>query len=279
VTSGTGGSVRRVAEPQLPTFDLVVATVGRTEEPARLLASIDAQSYPRRRVLLVDQNTDDRLTPLVRGGVERLRTQPGLSRARNAALPRIEADLVAFPDDDCIYPVALLERIAGRFAEESSLDGLTGRDDAGGWPSETMLLTRDNVWNRAISFTIFLRAAVVADVGGFDERLGLPLSSGEEIDYLIRAVDAGARIEYDPSIVVPHRPTVRSLTHLGARDGASIGYILRKHGFPRRRVAAMLLRPAGGAMLAVLRNDRARAQFHLSTLRGRLVGYRHAAAA
>jgi len=268
-----------VAEPQLPSFDLVVATVGRTEEPARLLASIDAQSHPRWRVLLVDQNPDDLLAPLVRSGVERLHAQPGLSRARNAALPRINADLVAFPDDDCIYPVDLLERVAGRFASDSSLDGLTGRDDAGGWPAEAMLLTRGNLWNRAISFTIFLRAAVVAGVGGFDERLGLPRSSGEEIDYLIRAVDAGAQIEYDPSIMVPHRPTVRSLTHLGARDGASIGYILRKHGYPRRRVAGMMLRPAGGALLAVLRNDRARAQFHLSTLRGRFVGYRHAATA
>jgi glycosyltransferase involved in cell wall biosynthesis len=268
-----------VAEPELPSFDLVVATVGRTEEPGRLLASIAAQTYQRWRVLLVDQNADDRLAALVDAPIERLRAEPGLSRARNAALRRIDADLVAFPDDDCIYPVDLLERIAARFADDSSLDGLTGRDDTGSWPADTMLLTRDNLWNRAISFTIFLRAAVVVRVGGFDERLGLPGSSGEEIDYLIRAVDARTRLEYDPSIVVPHRPTSRSLTDLGARVGASVGYILRKHGYPRRRVARMLLRPAGGALLAVLRNDRSRASFHLSTLRGRLVGYRHAATA
>jgi hypothetical protein len=36
----------------------------------------------------------------------------------------------------------------------------------------------------------------------------------------------------------------------------------------------MLVRPVGGALLAVLNNDPARARFQLSTLRGRVVGYR-----
>ena len=55
-----------------------------------------------------------------------------------------------------------------------------------------MILTDDNLWNRAISFTIFLRRDVVEAVGPFDEELGLgsgrPWASGEETDYLIRAV-------------------------------------------------------------------------------------------
>jgi hypothetical protein len=41
----------------------------------------------------------------------------------------------------------------------------------------------------------------------------------------------------------------------------------------------MLLRPAGGAFLALLDNDRGRARFHLATLRGRVDGYLHAATA
>ena len=61
---------------------------------------------------------------------------------------------------------------------------------------------------------------------------------------------------------------------MGARDGASLGYLLRKHRYPPLTVARMLARPAGGALLAVLHNDWGRARFHLSTLRGRLAGYR-----
>jgi glycosyltransferase involved in cell wall biosynthesis len=266
-----------MAAGELPSFDLVVASVDRTDELRRLLDSLDRQTYRRFRVLLVDQNEDDRVAALVRTGVQRLHAPRGLSRARNAALPHVAADVVAFPDDDCTYPDDLLERVARRFGADPPLGGLTGRDQMAGWPSESRVLTRDNVWNSAISFTIFLRAAVVARVGAFDERLGLPDSSGEEIDYLIRAIDAGARIEYDPSFIVHHDATARPLAQIGARDGASVGYILRKHGYPRRCVARMLARPATGAIVSMLRNDPVRARFHASTLRGRLLGYRGAA--
>ena len=254
-------------------FDLVVATVGRTDELQRLIDSLDRQTHRDFRVLLVDQNDDDRLAAI--GGAERIFAEPGLSHARNAALERINADLVAFPDDDCRYPDDLLERVARRFESDASLDGLTGRDDRGTWPGDRTVLTRDNVWNRAISFTIFLRSDVVRRVGVFDERLGLPHSSGEEIDYLIRAVDCGARIEYDPAIVVHHdAPTRRPLADVGARDGESVGYLLRKHAYSRRMLGRMLARPVAGAVLALLRRDRERATFHLETLRGRARGFR-----
>jgi hypothetical protein len=35
----------------------------------------------------------------------------------------------------------------------------------------------------------------------------------------------------------------------------------------------MLIRPIGGALVALARNDRAQAAFQLATLRGRLHGY------
>ncbi len=50
----------------------------------------------------------------------RLRSPRGLSRARNEALPRLEADVVAFPDDDCEYPDDLLERVAARGSRAST---------------------------------------------------------------------------------------------------------------------------------------------------------------
>jgi glycosyltransferase involved in cell wall biosynthesis len=243
------------------TFDLVVATVGRTVELEQLLASLEAQTHRDFRVLVVDQNADDRLADVLDGRAVHLRSAPGLSHARNVALPQLEADAVAFPDDDCIYPPDLLERVAVRLGD---LDGVTGREPW--WTKDTAVLTRDNLWNRAISFTIFLRRAVVEHVGQFDERLGLPSSSGEEIDYLIRALDAGARIEYDPSLVVEHP---RKHADVATRDGESIGYLLRKHGYGPRTVARMLVRPAAGIVL-----HPRHARFHADTLRGRVHGYR-----
>jgi glycosyltransferase involved in cell wall biosynthesis len=261
------------------TFDLVVATLDRVEELGRLLDSLDRQTHKDFRVLVVDQNGDDRLVAILSAHpsleLERLRAPTGLSRARNAALPHLNADIVAFPDDDCTFPDNLLARVAERLGTDRNLDGLTGRaPGSASWKHDAATLTRENLWNRAISFTIFLRRAVIEGVGAFDEALGLPSSSGEETDYLIRALDAGARIDYDPTLVVMHPEKAVDPTAVGARDGASIGYILRKHRYPPLTVARMLARPAGGALLALLCNDRARARFHVSTLRGRLVGYR-----
>jgi glycosyltransferase involved in cell wall biosynthesis len=280
-----------VAEPELPSFDLVVATVGRVDDLRALLESFERQTHREFRVLVVDQNDDGRLAPVLDGWtaeILHLRAERGLSRARNAALPHLRADAVAFPDDDCVYPDDLLERVARRLAAEPALGGVTGRAaDAHGhssrsWRRDRAVLTRDNLWNRAISYTIFLRRSVVERVGPFDERLGLGAgtlwSSGEEIDYLVRALDGGARIEYDPDLVVVHEREARPARAVGARDGASIGYLLRKHRYPLRTVATMLARPAAGAALGVLRNDRTRAGFHAATLRGRLLGYRRAAA-
>jgi GT2 family glycosyltransferase len=257
------------------TFDLVVATVGRVEELGRLFASLEQQTHRDFRVLLVDQNGDDRLESVLATHqglrIERLHSEPGLSRARNAALPRLDADVVAFPDDDCVYPPELLEIVARRLEAQPTLDGLTGREPS--WTNGGAILTRENLWKRAISFTIFLRRAVVDRVGRFDETLGLPSSSGEEFDYLIRALDSGARIEYDPSLVVAHDVKPDADT-FGAREGASLGYLLRKHGYPKRTVTRMLVRPAGGVVVALAHGDRRRARFHLDTLRGRVHGYR-----
>jgi GT2 family glycosyltransferase len=243
------------------TFDLVVATVGRTAELERFLASLDAQTHRDFRLLVVDQNADDRIVPLLDDRVVRLRSEPGLSRARNTALPELRGDAVAFPDDDCVYPADLLERVADRLAR---LDGVTGREPW--WTTEAARLTRENLWNRAISFTIFLRRELVERVGAFDERLGLPASSGEEIDYLIRALDAGARIDYDPTLVVEHP---RKQADVAARDGESVGYLLRKHRYGPRTVARMLIRPAAGIVL-----HPGHARMHGATLRGRVRGYR-----
>jgi glycosyltransferase involved in cell wall biosynthesis len=280
-----------VAVKRLPSFDLVVATVDRVAELERLFDSLDAQIHRGFRVLLVDQNPDDRLTPALERArsfeLVQLRSEPGLSRARNAALDRIQGDVVAFPDDDCTYEPGLLNAVAHRFADDPQLDGLAGRavnedgSSSPSWSATPALLTRDNLWNRAISYTIFLRARVVERVGNFDETLGLGAKgrrgSGEEIEYLVRALAEDARIAYDPQLLVTHPERTYSPDErraLAARDGASVGYILRKHGYPGKTLGRMLARPVGGATLALARGNAGQARIHLATLRGRLHGYR-----
>jgi GT2 family glycosyltransferase len=275
-----------------PSVDLVVATVGRTDELDGLLGSLEAQTHPPARVLVVDQNDDDRVAAVLASHpslrIERVRSAPGLSRARNAALGLLEADLVGFPDDDCRYPPMLLEQVAGRLTGDAALGVVCGRlEDVDGrttgrWGSERRRVDLDDVWHAGTSATIFVRRAVVDEVGEFDEALGLGpdarFGSGEEIDYLVRALRSGTRVEYDPALVVihPDRPaTGDALVALGRRDGGSVGYVLGRHRYPATAVARMLVRPAVGALASLVRLDTTRARFHVATLRGRLSGLRY----
>ncbi len=280
-----------MAAPELPSFDLVVATVGRVAELDRLFASLDRQTHRRFRVVLVDQNEDDRVEAALaaHSGLDlvHVRSERGLSRARNRGLEELRADLVAFPDDDCAYTEDLLERVARRFGADTGLDGLSGRSvgrDGGSsasWEQDAAILTGDNLWNRLNAGAIFLRSSLVATVGSFDVRLGLgsgtPWSAGEEIDFVVRAVRGGARIAYEPELIVIHDEKPLSpaeLRGVGYRDGASVGYILRKHRYPLRVTGRMLVRPVGGVLVSLAKHDRALASFYLATLRGRLSGLR-----
>ena len=280
-----------MATPELPSFDLVVATVGRVAELDRLLESLEEQSHKRFRVVLVDQNEDERVAPLVdshaRLTIVHVRSERGLSRARNRGLQEIVSEVVAFPDDDCEYGPNLLERVARVLAAEPGLDGLSGRSVgldgrlSENWERDAALLTDDNLWNRVNSAAIFLRRSLVERVGAFDERLGLgsgtAAASGEEIDYLIRAVRLGAHVHYDPGLAVTHDSPQLDASGESAvryRDGASVGYILRKHRYPASALGRMLVRPLGGAALSLARLDPGRARLHAATLRGRLAGFR-----
>ena len=270
-------------------FDLVVATVERTDDLDALLASLDAQTHRAFRVVVVDQNDDDRLEHVLAGHpaleVARLRSARGLSRARNAALPSLTADVVAFPDDDCVYAAELLARVAERFAADPGLDGVCGRPadvngrTTGRWPSRAQRIRPETVFHAAISHTIFLRRSVVDRVGDFDEQLGLgsgtPWSSGEEIDFLVRALRAGARVEYDPSVVITHpvkTPSAEELVALGRRDGGSLGYLLAANRYPAGTVIRLLVRPLLASVAFAVLLDGTRARFQLATLGGRLRG-------
>ena len=272
-------------------FDLVVATIGRQDELEALLRSLENQTHQNLSLLVVDQNDDRRVAEILNRHpalrIRRLVSSPGLSRARNAALPFLEADVVGFPDDDCVYPDGLLETVAAVFTRRPDLDALSGQAadpdgrPSGRWPRSACTVDLDTHWNRANSHTIFLRRSLVERVGGFDEALGLGSgrrwSSGEETDYIVRALHLGARIEYDPEVVVLH--PARRLTAEQERThadsvGASVGVILAQGGYSARAVARMVVRPVGGAAASLLRGDVRRARYHLATVRGRIAGYR-----
>ncbi|MCB1543045.1 MAG: glycosyltransferase family 2 protein, partial [Rhodoblastus sp.] len=107
-------------ETAAPRLSLLCCTVGRTDKLDRLLASLARQTFRDFELVVVDQNEPGALDPVLAPYLERLdirhvRSERGLSRARNVGLSHCRAKIVAFPDDDCWYPDALAEQIVALF--------------------------------------------------------------------------------------------------------------------------------------------------------------------
>ena len=276
-----------------PHVDLVVATVGRSSVLERLLDSVVAQSYPNVRVVLVDQNPDDRLGPIVSRfesqlSIVRLESPIGLSRARNRAVPLLTSDIVAFPDDDSWYPPGLFQEVVGLFTAHPEWDGVSvqardaeGRRSSMLWDSTPGPIDRYNVWRRAISFSFFLRRSAVAAVGDFAEDLGLGAGtrwgSGEESDYLLRALEAGCAIHYEPSLFVHHEWSRiqggEAERRAGYDRGLGHGEVLRRHRYPHWFAAYRVLQLAAGSTALLLRGRPTEARYYFAMSRGRVRGW------
>jgi GT2 family glycosyltransferase len=275
-------------------FDLVVPTLGRSDDLTRFLDALEAQSYRSFRLtVVVDEGGRAGLEPTLTPYRDRINLQlvdssRGLSRARNAGLRQVDGDVVSFPDDDCWYPPDLLQRVAEMLERNPDWDGVTGRtvDESGGssvmlWQKQPGLITRDNVWRTAITVTIFLRRALVERVGFFDEMLslgsGTPWGSGDETDYVLRALAAGFTLGYDPSIVVyhesPNPPFSRSAAKRAYGYGMGNSRVLRMHGYSRSFAAYRVLQLVAGSGYFLVRGRFGLARFYWAMARGRAVGW------
>ena len=273
-------------------FSLVIATLGRTTELQRLLTSLGNQTYRDFEILVVDQNTDGRLLPILNAWENRLEirrrvSKPGLSRARNLGLQAITGEVVCFPDDDCWYPENLLGRVNQLLTANAGWRGIVGDSinqfgkPTLPWRDREGRLTPSMSWRRAISYAIFVRSEVLRKVGGFDETLGVgsgwPWGSGEDNDLVLRALQTGFYVQYDPSIQVHHPELFRSFDKAGFakryKYALGDGRLLRKWPMPVWWGLLFFSVPVCRALLALARFNGREAYFHLLTAAGRIKGF------
>ena len=214
-------------------FTLIMCTLGRTEEPKRLLDSLVLQTHKDFILIIVDQNTDGRLDKLIEQyssslPITHLHSPPGLSKARNTGLPFATEGIVAFPDDDCWYPPELLKQVNDRFSKEPVYQGLSINWAASetSKPAKTaeQELTKFTIWGKVPSICLFLRYSAVQENGNFDEELGVgagtPWGAGEDSDYVLSSLERGHKWKRIPSITVFHADNIKNpvMVLQGAND-------------------------------------------------------------
>lgn len=251
----------------IPAVSLILATVGRTDELERLFGSFAAQTFDDFEVIVVDQNSDERLAP----HVERARAlgmtvkhmkhyPPNLAAARNAGIDAANGQWIGFPDDDCWYDPRLLEHVTARFAQPDKPAGVVAR-----WveQDEQPDVATNLTWERASAFrdvpvssiTLFCDRTLFERIGGFDARLGVGqwFGAGEETDFVLRALYSGALFTYEPQAEVHHAVASQKLpanpqTRQAVRHRArGTGALYAKHPLPTwvvvRGLVAPVLRP------------------------------------
>lgn len=271
-------------------ISLIVATKSRVAELDRLLASLEVQTYRDFEVIVIDQNPDDRLVPVVQRvatlAIRHLRCAPGASRARNVGLRAALGDIIAFPDDDCWYPEQLLENVKEQFAAHREWDGLLGvlrqqnhQLTGPKWPQVRCAATAETIWKCGITPVAFLTRATVETAGFFDERVGpgspSGYQSGEDMDYMLRCLEAGSTMWHLPDLTV-HHPDFHDLTRIAekaypyAKGG---GLMLRVHKYPLGTFLNALMRSFAGAGVFLFRCSFRRSWSYLLRGAGLFRGY------
>ena len=200
---------------------LVLATLGRTVEVRRCLHSLIDQTDQSFEVLVVDQNQDSRLTPIIEEAIAsglslcHLRMmEANLSQARNLGIAQATGDIIGFPDDDCWYDPDTIAEIRQAFIAKPALQGVVacwveqavrnGTAAANG--SLSLKRWRCFRGGDASSISLFFRRELLNSMGGFDDRLGVGrwYGAAEETDFVLRSLTSGAQLDNYPKAKVHH---------------------------------------------------------------------------
>ncbi|MCO6185302.1 glycosyltransferase family 2 protein [Rhizobium sp. L1K21] len=278
-----------------PFISMVASTLGRDTELSLLLESLAAQGDDHFELIIVDQNADDRLLPVIapfkdKFPITRIQTDlKGLDRGRNLGAAHARGDWLLFPDDDSWYPADFLKKLRYLIVSEPA-DIYSGRSlNADGkeimvrFLQEDAEISRQNIWQVLIEWVIVLRADVFRAAGGFDENLGVGAgtmwSSGEGQDLVLRCLSRGARGLFRRQLHGYHPEHLESQTtpaSIQKMYAYSVGYgfVMRRHGFTWVDMAPAILRPTAGMLIYSLTGRSGMAKRSRRILQGRLDGWR-----
>jgi glycosyltransferase involved in cell wall biosynthesis len=210
------------------TLAAVVCSRDRPDQLDDCLTSLAVQAVDE--VLVVDSASASGATGEVAraAGVRCVRTEtPGLAHARNVAMRASAADAVAFTDDDCRpdpgWALAIRPHLAApaippahHSGETAALGFILGQVMATGEGEPMSVVGEatarsygkdDDPSHIGHGANLTVTRSCWEALGGFDDMLGVgsDLRSGEDTDFLWRALRGGWAGCYDPQVVVSHR--------------------------------------------------------------------------
>lgn len=247
-------------------LSVAISTRDRPEMVQRCLEHLLAGEVLPAEIIVVDQSGDSRTRQVIEGlhppAAVRLVHLPhagsGLGAAQNLAFEHASQPLAAVTDDDCVPEPDWAAQIERIFSQPGAPDVLTGRILPLGPDQPGRFAVASRTSNQRVDFdrrampwdigsgnNFSARRSWLQRVGGNDERLGpgSPGQGGGDMDLFYRLLRAGARMRYDPAVLVYHERTGRA-GRLGRRGpygygmGAACIFWLRQGDWNGLRVLA-----------------------------------------
>ena len=194
-------------------IDVCIATI-RPGTLSDAVQSIQRQTHRDWRLTIIGQGSDPQLVSIGNSLARdpRIRyfhlDKKGLSAARNKAIEVMNAEVIAFTDDDCEADKNWLSELETSFLDEN-IGMVAGPliapppDRPGiGFVPTTYSLKEGGIMGANFA----LHARTIKNVGRFDENLGVGarFPAGEDLDYVSRVTDAAIQFFYNPNAVIRH---------------------------------------------------------------------------
>jgi glycosyltransferase involved in cell wall biosynthesis len=186
---------------------VVVASYNGERFLAETLESVFAQDYDPFEVVFVDDGSSDGTAEIARSFPLRYVYQEnrGLPAARNAGVALATGELVAFVDDDDLWPRTKLSVQANYLANHEDVGCVLGRNE---WIVEDGVepprLERDPIFHELGGIqlvTMMIRRRTFDEIGGFDASYRY----AEDRDLFVRLREHGIEIAVLPDLVLSKR--------------------------------------------------------------------------
>lgn len=232
--------------------DTVSVVIPAYNEAGSIAACIEALQMGTRvpaQIIVADGGSTDVTAKVANHLGATVVPNPGRTAAagRNVGAQRVQTDIVAFVDADCVPVPGWLEAIEHRFAM-MPVDGIAGKVmpraprnaceaywNHLAWEvimrfgdEPASIATRD-LAHSVITASCAWRRVALERLHGFDEWFG---NNAEDVDLTWRALDAGCTLMYDPAVAVyaDGALTAREVRRKAFRNGVSSSKLQKRYG-------------------------------------------------
>jgi glucosyl-dolichyl phosphate glucuronosyltransferase len=218
---------------------LAICTYNNSSLLDRTLAAIERQSVSEKinwSAIVVDNNSTDNTQQIVLNYIEKgkipklhyvFETQQGLAHARRRAIAETQSESIAFIDDDCLLSSHWLEQAVAFLQEHPHAGAIGGKVEllwevepqeiyiqyqksfsAQDW-GELPLKLPSKGWTYLVGAGLLLRRKALEESGWLEsgnlvDRCETKLSSGGDIEMVLRIRRAGYELWYNPAMQLQH---------------------------------------------------------------------------